>query len=177
MLKYGALAPFIALAVNAKRGWGAECHDVETQQDFDMERYMGTWYEQYRDYLWGHHESVFQNTKGICNHTKYRLTEDYEGYQVIDVTILQWLEYDKYNGIEIPKWDGGKGTAHQANPAKKNGYLQLNGHWRNHALFPEGDYGDYRILDTDYDNYSVIYNCTGGDSNVHYSEFAWILTR
>ena len=40
-----------------------------------------------------------------------------------------------------------------------------------------GDNGDYRILETDYDNYTVIYNCTGGDSNVHYTEFAWILTR
>ena len=42
--------------------------------------------------------------------------------------------------------------------------------------------GDYRILDTDYDNYTVIYNCTGGDlsegsTNIHYMEYAWILTR
>ena len=96
--------------------------------------------------------------------------------------MLQYIEYNKWHRYEIPKWDGGKGRAHQAEPEKNNGYLQLNGYWRNHALFPEGDMGDYRILDTDYDNYTVIYNCTGGDlsegsTNIHYMEYAWILTR
>ena len=78
MLRLGALAPFAALAVNAKKGWGADCPDkLETQQDFDMERYMGTWYEQYRDYLFGHHESIWENWAGICNHTKMEMTKDY----------------------------------------------------------------------------------------------------
>ena len=105
------------------------------------------------------------------------LTENFEGSTVIDMTFLQYIEESRKNGYVNPKWDGGKGLAHQADPQKNNGYLQLNGLWRNHPLFPMGDHGDYRVLDTDYDNYTVIYNCTGGDSNLHYWEFAWILTR
>lgn len=36
--------------------------------------------------------------------------------------------------------------------------------------------GDYRVLDTDYDNYSVVYSCTDvlGFGKFHY---VWVLTR
>jgi len=37
-------------------------------------------------------------------------------------------------------------------------------------------YGNYWVLDTDYDNYTFIYSCSGVLGITHY-EFAWILSR
>ena len=38
-------------------------------------------------------------------------------------------------------------------------------------------WGDYKILDTDYKNWAVVYSCTDVIPGVWKTEYAWILTR
>ena len=38
-------------------------------------------------------------------------------------------------------------------------------------------WGNYDVVDTDYENYSVVYSCTNFLFGLYRSEYAWILTR
>ena len=50
---------------------------------------------------------------------------------------------------------------------KGNAYLKVSFFWP--------FYGDYKVLDTDYTDYSVVYSCS--DWWIAHEEFAWILSR
>lgn len=67
------------------------------------------------------------------------------------------------------KWGGGIGRATIVDPSKDEGYLKVK-----FVKFQPA--GDYKVLETDYDNYTVIYTCMGlpGLFNI---EYVWILTR
>ena len=74
----------------------------------------------------------------------------------------QWIEADN-------KWSGGIGKATVVDPSKDEGYLQV----KFGRFIPAGD---YKVVETDYTSYTVIYTCTGlpGIYNI---EYVWILTR
>lgn len=38
-------------------------------------------------------------------------------------------------------------------------------------------WGDYQVLDTDYDSFASIYSCSSLFAGIYRLEFAWILTR
>ena len=87
---------------------------------------------------------------GDCSQAKYSLRKD--GFVVV-----QNSQY--YKG----KIDDIKGSAKCNGPHCKVGFF----------LFLDGD---YRVLDTDYENYSVVYSCSQSFIFIK-TEYIWILTR
>lgn len=61
------------------------------------------------------------------------------------------------------------GIGRQANPARREGHLLVQ-----FVMMPEP--GPYMILDTDYDNYSCVYNCDRGWRGRTRMQ-GWVLSR
>ena len=129
------------------------CLKPEVQQNFDVNRYLGLWYEARRDA-----DCRFEATNGICNTAQYSLRDDGD----IRVVNDEWED-------DTSEWGGGVGKAFQVNPDDNDGYLKVK-------FGPFIPAGDYKVVETDYDSYTVIYTCTGlgGFYNI---EYVWILTR
>ena len=143
-----ALAATQAVASNIFR----KCPLPEVQQDFDVEAYTGLWYEQRRDTA-----DLFESSTGICVTAQYFLNDN---------GTLRVLnnEYDDKKS----KWGGGEGVATVVDPTKNEGYLTV----KFNVFAPAGD---YKVVETDYENYTVIYTCFGlASANI---EYAWIMTR
>ena len=132
---------------------GRGCPNVSYEQQFDLESYFGTWYEAFR-----HEDVSFEN--GECVVAKYSLRDD--GLINIDNTLVRYNEDTR---------SGGLGWARQKNKDKNEGTLEVkfskwNPFWMN-----------YSILETDYENYSVLYNCVSFFWGFYKTEYAWLLTR
>lgn len=123
------------------------CPTVKTQENLDINRYLGFWYE----------IEVFPTIfeKGKCTRAKYTLKPD--GH--IEV----------YNrGIEHGKENDIVGDAYRPDD-KQQGKLKVR--------FSESQpYGDYWVVHTDYDQYTLIYSC-GNLAGFLHIEMAWILSR
>ena len=141
-----AFAAEQALASKVFRG----CQEPTVQQQFDLDAYLGLWYEQRRD-----KECSYED--GICNTAQYSLTDDPDTIRV------------RNNELDDGVWGGGTGKAFVVDPSKDEGYLKVK-------FVPLVPAGDYKIMETDYTNYTVLYTCTGflGAYSV---EYVWILTR
>ncbi|XP_048779424.2 apolipoprotein D-like [Ostrea edulis] len=125
-----------------------KCPTVKTQESFDINKYLGDWYEIYK------FEASFEG-KQKCIRANYQMKSD--GHIRVENT-----------GIEDGKTitATGDGFAPDKNvPAK----LEVK-------FSDKAPYGKYWVLDTDYDHYTFIYSCTdlAGLSHI---EFAWILSR
>ena len=132
------------------------CQQPEVQQDFDLDRYFGLWYEARRD-----KDCTFEGKVGVgkCNTATYSMTDDGT------IHVLN-NEYEDDKG----KWqDGFAGKATIVDPDAHEGYLRVKFRF----YIPEGD---YKVLETDYDNYSVVYTCFGV-KHIYNIEYIWILTR
>ena len=146
-----SLALMVA-SVEAANRFGA-CQKPEVQQDFDLNRSLGLWYEARRD-----KDCIYEKTKGICNTAEYSLNDDGS----IRVVNDEWED-------DTSEWGGGVGKATIADPSKNEGYLYV----KFGTFIPKGD---YKVIETDYDSYTVIYTCMGLPG-VYNIEYAWILTR
>lgn len=126
--------------------WG-KCPKVKTQETFDINKYLGYWYE----------IEVFPTffEKGKCTRARYSLKPD--GH--IEV----------YNrGIENGKDNDITGDAFRPDAAHQ-GQLKVR--------FSESQpYGDYWVVHTDYDHYTLVYSC-GNLAGLFHIEMAWILAR
>lgn len=123
-------------------GW---CPEPELQVSFDVNQYLGTWYEYARD-----DGIIFEY--GGCSQARYDLRSD--GL----ISVQNSLYNDKTQKI-----DSVKGSAECNGPKCKVGFF----------LFRNGD---YRVVSTDYTNYSIVYSCT----NYFFlfkKEYIWILSR
>uniref|UniRef100_A0A1L8EAT4 Apolipoprotein D n=1 Tax=Haematobia irritans TaxID=7368 RepID=A0A1L8EAT4_HAEIR len=124
--------------------------NVKSVEYLDIEKYMGTWHE-YCKY------PVYFEANGKCVSAQYSLNSDGS------VRVLNSLINIKNNVSEVID-----GSANLISPGKL------------YVKFPvSGGYSissNYWVLDTDYENYAVVYSCNPLGAYAH-STIAWILTR
>lgn len=125
------------------------CPAVQLQENFDAVRYQGTWYEQARDKA-----MYFENYD--CQQARYHLYSD--------------LTLRVHNSQLNPK----TGLIEDAFANGTCNGAQCSIKFDQQPFFAPK--GDYRVVETDYDNYSIVYSCTEvlGFGKFHY---VWILTR
>uniref|UniRef100_A0A674I8S1 Apolipoprotein D n=1 Tax=Terrapene triunguis TaxID=2587831 RepID=A0A674I8S1_9SAUR len=126
--------------------WG-RCPDPPVQENFDVTKYVGKWYEI---------EKLPANfEKGICIQANYSLKENGK----IKVINQELRSDGTINLIE------GEAVQRDGEPAK----LSVSFYW----AMPSSPYW---VLATDYENYSMVYSCTTFIWLFHI-EYAWILSR
>jgi len=123
------------------------CPTVKTQEKVDINKYLGYWYEIF----------VFPTRfeKGGCTRAHYTLKPD--GH--IEV-FNRGIDHGKNNTVT--------GDAYRPNDDEQGKLL---------VRFAAGTpYGNYWVIDTDYETYSLVYSCSSV-VNVFHIEMAWILSR
>jgi len=124
------------------------CPQVETKKDFDLNKYMGRWFEIEKYPNW------FE--KGSCNGAEYKLKPE-GGVAVNNSEVLD-------NG----KPNFAIGNARQDPSSSIASHLQVRfSKWQ--------PWGQYLVLDTDYDTYTVVYSCS--NLLIARMEFLWIMAR
>lgn len=144
-LMFAAVILSLVCLASASWKWGP-CPAETLQTDFDLSQYLGKWREAARL------ESIPFET-GDCVYADYSLKED----GMVRVENTEILPDGEINNAI------GKAYQTKKNPA----YLRVSFFW----IF----YGDYKVIETDYSDYSVVYSCSNWGL-AHY-QYAWILTR
>uniref|UniRef100_A0A7S3FSK0 Lipocalin/cytosolic fatty-acid binding domain-containing protein n=1 Tax=Strombidium rassoulzadegani TaxID=1082188 RepID=A0A7S3FSK0_9SPIT len=132
---------------------------VDPIQNFDANRYFGTWFEQahVREF------EVFQPTDSVCIQAEYTPNDD--GTFRVDNTYQEdknhWFSSTSYftdrTGITgLAKCDEGVGSCYVS--------------FFNKAF---SDKPNYTVVDTDYDSYSIVYSCQPKTQK----QIVWILSR
>ncbi|KAJ8397581.1 hypothetical protein AAFF_G00438570 [Aldrovandia affinis] len=124
------------------------CPTPPVEQNFDLAKYMGIWYEIQKL------PAVFEF--GKCNQATYTLLP--EG--VVKVVNAELLCDGIVNDIE--------GTARMKN-ASQPAILEV-------SFFEGAPSAPYWVLSTDYESYTLIYSCTNYLGFI-YVDFAWIMSR
>ncbi|XP_051482932.1 apolipoprotein D [Apus apus] len=124
------------------------CPDPPVQEDFDIHKYLGIWYEIEKL------PSGFE--KGSCIQANYSLKENGK-FKVINKELLSSGKVNEVEG-EIMHMD-------VKEPAK----LGVRFNW----FMPSAPYW---VISTDYENYSLVYSCTNILWLFH-MDYAWILSR
>ncbi|OMJ84669.1 hypothetical protein SteCoe_14192 [Stentor coeruleus] len=127
--------------------WGP-CPNPTLQPNFNIVNYLGLWYDMahVKDFIW--------EIGGECDVAQYS-TSTTPG------TIVVYNSEYKNNN-----WSSFKGSAtcESSDPA----HCSV-------TFFKEATPGDYRIVETDYTNYSVVFSCMG--NGLGHDMWAWILAR
>ncbi|XP_052815075.1 apolipoprotein D-like [Mya arenaria] len=140
---------FSLRSVSSQVPLAGTCPKVEGQEDFDLDKYYGTWYEITKFY------TSFENGQK-CNTVTYS---------------------PKLNGhIEIFN-EGFDKEYHEINTTDDAYIPDKTEKSTIKVQFSQGaPYSDYWILDTDYATYSLIFSCIN-ISDVSHLEYSWILAR
>ncbi|XP_052239162.1 apolipoprotein D-like isoform X2 [Dreissena polymorpha] len=143
------LACVLTVCVGQTLSFG-RCPTVKVQQQFDINQYMGKWFEERRFF------AIFEAGM-TCVSAEYTLQDD--GSVKVNNTGYRWLtgKYSSAIGdaiVEDPK-----------EPAKLGVRFS-----------PSQPRGDYWVLETDYSQYTVIWSCTQLSRFLN-TQFAWVLTR
>jgi len=142
------LCLFASQAQAQKTKFFASCPDVDLKANFDLSKYMGRWYEIEKYPNW------FE--KGSCNGADYKLKGDGK----VAVNNSEVLDNGKVNFIV--------GEARQKPSSNIASNLQVRfSKWQ--------PWGQYLVLDTDYDSFTVVYSCT--NLLVARMEFLWVMSR
>ncbi|XP_030623436.1 apolipoprotein D-like [Chanos chanos] len=130
-----------------------KCPKPPVQQDFQLSRYLGTWYEIEKL------PAFFE--RGKCQQATYTQQSD----SAIKVVNKEILNNGEVNSIE--------GTARVIN-ASEPAILEVSFFaGLPNVLQPDAPYW---VLSTDYTNYALVYSCTEF-LGFFYVDFAWILSR
>ncbi|OQV22484.1 putative Apolipoprotein D [Hypsibius exemplaris] len=159
------LATFTAVLEAQVPMWGA-CPTIETVPDFDINRYMGKWFEV---------EAYFHFFElGLsCITSEYTIRPSV-GHGAHPAIAVQNVGYSWMHASEIAS----EGEAYIPDPTRAPAKLKVN--------FPNvtGTAGvadaDYWILDTDYENYAVVWSCTAMEvfgASFMNAQTLWILGR
>ncbi|KAK7483324.1 hypothetical protein BaRGS_00025491 [Batillaria attramentaria] len=130
MLKLVIFVSCVAAVVFAQSPSFGGCPTVPSQSTFNLTRYLGDWYEMY----------VFPThfEKGSCTRAHYTVKDD--GH-------IEVFNRGIENGTEVRAI----GDAYCPDPAHPAELL---------VRFAAGTpYGNYWVIDTDYDSYTLIYSC------------------
>ncbi|KAM6948226.1 apolipoprotein D-like [Aplochiton taeniatus] len=143
-----SLTLLAVLAANAQVIRPGKCPHAAVQQNFDVAKYLGRWYEIQKL------PAIFQ--KGQCGQATYALRSP---------GVVSVLNEELLNDGTVSTAIGKAVVVDAAEPAK----LEV-------SFFENQPPGPYWVLSTDYENYTLIYGCTSLGENLRY-EFSWILAR
>ncbi|XP_068160651.1 apolipoprotein D-like [Antennarius striatus] len=137
-----------AAAANAQSFHAGGCPKPPVQEDFNITKYMGTWYEIEKLPAW------FE--RGRCNQATYELQED----ETVGVLNAEILPNGNINSI--------KGVAKVKNVTQP-AILGV-------SFFIGAADAPYWVLATDYQSYALVYSCSHYLGLFHV-DYAWILAR
>ncbi|KAI3355447.1 hypothetical protein L3Q82_018283 [Scortum barcoo] len=137
-----------AVAADAQSLHAGSCPQQSVQEDFNVTKYMGTWYEIEKL------PAVFE--RGKCNQATYSLLTD----GTVNVRNAELLSNERINSIE--------GAAKVKDPAQP-AILGV-------SFFKGIPDAPYMVLSTDYQSYALVYSCSDYFGLFHI-DFAWILAR
>ncbi|XP_072025558.1 apolipoprotein D-like [Amphiura filiformis] len=151
------LLPILLLALSATAvhggiywDWGG-CPDVTTKADFDIEQYLGTWYQIAR------YPAFFQSDDESCTQATYSPSEKGDNY--VDVLNQGLLADGSVDSIQ--------GEAYVPDPSEPGKLLV--------RFSPYAPAGDYWVLDTDYDVYALVHSCSS--FFFFHTQIDWILSQ
>ncbi|CAF1066646.1 unnamed protein product [Rotaria sordida] len=127
-----------------------ECPKIVTQKDFDVTKYVGLWYESYRN------DIIFE-TGAKCVNATY--TSNPDGTVAVWNQAINWLgEYTSIRGTAKPKSASEPGAFIVTfdSPLQK---------------------GDYNVIKSNYVDYSLVYACRNIPVLNIKLEFIWLLSR
>ena len=134
---------------------------MKVVQNFELERYLGTWYEAYRS-------KAFRYGTGECVTADYSMRPD--GYIKVFNSEMKYLPDKKT--LDTSKRNFKEGWAYWVNPEKKEATLGVK-----FSIFQPW-YATYNVMDTDYDTYAYIYSGSpGGWFGIGRYQLCWVLTR
>ena len=144
----------IQMATSAKT-----CTHVDVKPDFELSNYLGQWYELYRSAdipkFW---------YDGECTTAHYQMKTD----DIVQVdNTCQQMNPD---GTFQPRDEKTPGEATYKDLKNKDAHLKV----RFSKFQP---WGSYNILYTDYETFSVVYECDNYLFDTQRIEFLWVLTR
>nr|XP_046227387.1 apolipoprotein D-like [Scatophagus argus] len=137
-----------AAAVDGQSFHAGSCSHPSVQENFNITKYMGTWYEIEKL------PAVFE--RGKCNQATYSLLDD----GTVSVRNAELLSNGKINSIE--------GIA-KVKDSSQPAILGV-------SFFKGVPDAPYWVLSTDYQSYALVYSCSDYFGLFHI-DFAWVLAR
>ncbi|CAF1305321.1 unnamed protein product [Rotaria sp. Silwood1] len=142
------IATIVLLALTSV-SYAGECRNIPTKKDFDVTKYVGLWYEAYRS-------NVIFEIGSKCVNATY--TPNSDG------TVGVWNQAINFFG----KYTSIRGSA-RVKDSMEPAALEV--------IFDNPNQkGDYNVLATDYDTYSLVYACRNIPI-IGKWEFIWFLSR
>ncbi|KAK7108370.1 apolipoprotein D-like [Littorina saxatilis] len=150
-----------AQGISLPGGWGA-CPEPPVVEDFDINSYVGTWYEYERFPV--PYEALIK-----CGQATYNIIDD----TTVSVNNTGIREI-KIAGRTLSRYrQSASGTATIPDPSVP-AKLVVSFGGQILSYFAKGNYW---VLATDYTSYALVYSCTSLPFGVAHFDAAWILTR